>query len=245
MTEVIFGDLDSEEDFYKSLKAIVSPPDLTDIPGQSRSKTWMDACMEQWMNVDYSTRLIDVRADGSWLLLLRLGNVYKFENKTWNETKRELSFTLKVTQNWTVKKFIDETNNDAWDDLTRVEWRKIDDLFDDMPCSIEIPKFSWHIPSAKDKEARVAYIEANGRKPPRSLAPPEEVEKPEPTAAPPRTTPPLAALNFFAAPPLASSPLFDRRRPPPELPPRRTPSQRRKTRTSLKAAAAVVAVDDD
>ena len=255
MTEVIFGDLDSPEDFYKSLKEMQTPPKPTD-----RSK----ALKERWFKLEPWTKLINIRVDGSWLIIHGRGSEfgYMFENKTWNETKRELSFTVKFTEYSGEKKFLDETDNDMWDDLTRAVWRNLDYFMDWVPCSIEIPKFGWHIPSAKDTEARVAYIVANGRKPPPTLAPPKEVEKPEPAparklpsvvmkgmwlgASPESSPEPPATYSCFDELASASSPLFDRRRPPPELPPKRTPSKPRKTRTSMKAAeAAAVAVDDD
>ena len=249
MTEVIFGDLDSPEDFYKCLKEMLTPPKGLIDPVQVRSTFEKNV---RWSRVAAYARLINIRTDGSWFIIIygrerEFG--YMFESKTWNETKRELSFTVKFTEYGGEKKLIDETDNDVWDDLTRAVWRKLDGFFDFVPYSIEIPKFGWHIPSAKDKEARAAYIEANGRKPPRSLAPPEEVEKPEPPACDSPTAR-LAELMAIPSPEPEPanpySPLFDRRRPPPPLPVRRTPSKPRKTRTSVKAAeAAAVAVDDD
>ena len=204
MTEVIFGDLDSEEDFYKSLKEMI----YRDTKNRRRSDD-----------------VIDVRADGSWLWT-SMATYYLFGNKTWNETKRELLFTVKLGMAGPNIKYVDETNNDAWDDLTRLEWRRIDGWFDDMPCSIEIPKFVWHIPSARDKVARVAYIKANGRNPPPSLVPPEEVEKPEPPAT----------YSLFGRPASMTPPMLDRRRSPPPLPRKRPQSKPRTTRSPAKVA---------
>ena len=223
MTEVIFGDrVGDVKDFETALEDTLCY--------LRNSSCLQDIIVFNW--------------DDSWLWI-RPRSILVFADPTENETGTELSFKVKVKDRFegeslhvTWIRSSDYYFSDDWHDLTLAEWEKIDECFDDLYYSIDIPKFGWHVPEADDDGARVAYIKAKGRKVPPSLEPPEEEEKPEP--------PPAAAAPPPPEPALASSPLFDRRRPPPPLPTRRTPSKPRKTRTSVKAAeAAAVAVDDD
>ena len=222
MTEVIFGDrVGDVKDFETALEDTLCY--------LRNSSCLQDIIVFNW--------------DDSWLWI-RPRSILVFADPTENETGTELSFKVKVKDRFegeslhvTWIRSSDYYFSDDWHDLTLAEWEKIDECFDDLYYSIDIPKFGWHVPEADDDGARVAYIKAKGRKVPPSLEPP-------PAAAAP--TPPAAAAPPPPEPAPAYSPLFDRRRPPPPLPTRRTPSKPRKTRTSVKAAeAAAVAVDDD